>query len=219
MHYTTNETIHGVQFHQVPDVGGAPLVADMSSDILSRPIDVSRFDLIYAGAQKNIGPSGLAVVVARKSFIEGARTDLPKFFRLATHAAADSLYNTPPTFAIYMVRNVLRWIKAEGGLEAMARRNAGKAATVYEALDEAPDFYRAPVERESRSQMNVVFRLPTVELEEKLLKEAAKRQMVGLKGHRSVGGLRVSLYNAVEQASADALATLLREFRQQEQGR
>ncbi|RYE94390.1 MAG: 3-phosphoserine/phosphohydroxythreonine transaminase [Myxococcales bacterium] len=215
VHYTTNETIHGVQFKSVPEVGGAPLVADMSSDILSGPLDVSRFDLIYAGAQKNIGPSGLVVVIARKSFLEGARTDITKYFRIATHAAADSLYNTAPTFSVYMVRNVLAWLKEQGGLPAMAARNGAKAATLYGALDEAPEFYRAPVERDSRSTMNVVFRLPTPELEEKLLAAAARQHMVGLKGHRSVGGLRASLYNAVEPSSVDALAQLLRDFRRE----
>lgn len=215
VHYTTNETIHGVQFAAPPRLGKAPVVVDMSSDILSRPFDVASTDLIYAGAQKNIGPSGVVIVIARKSFMEQGRTDIPKFLRFSTHAAANSLYNTAPTFAIYMIRNVLDWLKGLGGLPAIAQLNARKAAAVYEALDEAPEFYRAPVERGSRSQMNVVFRLPTEALEEKLIAEAKKLRMVGLKGHRSVGGLRVSLYNAVPLESAEALAQLLRDFRRQ----
>jgi phosphoserine aminotransferase len=214
VHYTTNETVHGVQFHHIPEVK-APLLADMSSDILSRPIDVARFDLIYAGAQKNIGPSGVAVVIGRKSFLDGGRTDIPKFLRFSTHAAAESLYNTAPTFAVYMIRNVLAWLQEQGGVAAIARQNEEKASLIYGVLDEHPDFFLAPVERASRSQMNVVFRLPTEALEERLIREAKERGLVGLKGHRSVGGLRVSLYNAVSLASAEALARFLRDFRAQ----
>jgi phosphoserine aminotransferase len=214
VHYTTNETVHGVQFHHIPTVK-APLIADMSSDILSRPLDVGRFDLIYAGAQKNIGPSGVAVVIARKSFLESGRTDIPRYLRFSTHAASDSLYNTAPTFAIYMIRNVLAWLKEQGGVEAMARQNAAKASLLYQLLDESPDFFWAPVERDSRSLMNVVFRLPSPELEDRLVSEAKKRGMVGIKGHRSVGGLRVSLYNAVSLASVETLVQFLRDFRAQ----
>lgn len=214
VHYTTNETVNGVQFHHVPSVK-APLIGDMSSDILSYPVDVSRFALIYAGAQKNIGPSGVAVVIAQKSFLDGGRTDIPKYLRFSTHASNNSLYNTAPTFSVYMIRNVLVWLKEQGGVAAIEQHNARKAAAIYAVLDESPDFFRAPVERGSRSIMNVVFRLPTEALEEKLVSEAKKRGMIGIKGHRSVGGLRVSLYNAVSQQSADALAQFLREFRAQ----
>jgi len=213
VHFTTNETIHGVQFQKMPTLGKAPVVVDMSSDILSKPLDVAPYDLIYAGAQKNIGPSGVAVVIAKKSFMAQGRTDLPKFFRFSTHAANNSLYNTAPTFAVYMMRNVLLWLKELGGLGAIEQLNERKAAAIYEALDEAPDFYRAPVDKDSRSRMNVVFRLPSEALEERLVGEAKKQGMVGLKGHRSVGGLRVSLYNAVSLESAAALAQLLRDFR------
>ncbi|MCS6899163.1 MAG: 3-phosphoserine/phosphohydroxythreonine transaminase [Myxococcales bacterium] len=214
VHYTTNETIHGVQFHHTPEVK-APLIADMSSDLFSRPLEVARFDLIYAGAQKNIGPSGVTVVIGRKSFLDGGRTDIPKYFRYTTHAAAESLYNTAPTFAIYLVRNVLSWLEEQGGVAAIARQNEEKASLLYRALDEDPDFFRVPVERDSRSRMNVVFRLPTEALEDRLVHEAKKRSLMGIKGHRSVGGIRVSLYNAVSLASVEILAQFLRDFRTQ----
>jgi phosphoserine aminotransferase len=212
LHYSTNETIHGVQFHATPDAGAVPLVADMSSDFLSRPLDVARHGLIYAGAQKNIGPSGLVVVIARKELVDGGRKDIPKIFRYATHAANNSLYNTPSTFSVYLMRNVLLWLKAEGGLSGIEARNRAKAEALYGAIDERADFYRAPVERASRSLMNVVFRLPTPELEERFVAEARAKGMVGLKGHRSVGGIRVSLYNAVSPASVEALCAFMRAF-------
>lgn len=212
VHYTTNETIHGVQFHRTPKTGAAPLVADMSSDIFSRPFDVASHSLIYAGAQKNIGPSGLVLVIVKKSLVDSARKDIPKIFRYATHAANNSLYNTPPTFSIYLMRNVLRWVKDQGGTAAMAKRNQQKADALYAAIDERADFYRAPVARDSRSQMNVVFRLPSEALEERFVAEAEKQDLVGLKGHRSVGGIRVSLYNAIGPESVDALCTFMRKF-------
>ncbi len=212
LHYTSNETIHGVQFHRVPSAGNAPLVCDASSDFIWKKTDVSKFALIYAGAQKNVGPSGIVVVLARKDFIAQGRTDIPKIFQLRTVADNDSLYNTPPTFAIYLIRNVMRWIKAEGGLEAVEKRNREKASLVYGALDAHAGFYRVPVEKESRSVMNVVFRLANEALEEKFLGEAKKHRMVGLKGHRSVGGMRVSLYNAVPVEWAKALADLIEDF-------
>lgn len=213
VHYTSNETVDGVQFHHIPSIKKAPLVVDMSSDILSRPIDVRRFDLIYAGAQKNIGPSGVAVVIARKDWLDQGRTDIPNYFRFSTHAANNSLYNTAPTFSIYMIRNVLAWLKEQGGVPAIEQINARKAATLYAVLDESPDFFHVPVERESRSLMNVVFRLPTEALEDQIIKEAKQLGLVGIKGHRSVGGLRVSLYNAISISSVDILAQFLREFR------
>lgn len=212
VHVTTNETVHGVQFHApFPDFG-APVVADMSSDFFSRPTDFTRFDFAYAGAQKNIGPSGLVVGIVRKSFLDEARADLPKILRLATHVKEDSLYNTPPTFSIYLVRNVLAWMKEQGGLEEMARRNAEKGAVVYGAIDGAKDFYTCPVAPRARSLMNVVFRLPTPELEERFLAEAKGHAMMGLKGHRSVGGIRASLYNAVPVAWAKVLADFMGDF-------
>src|SRR5262249_39120735 len=162
-----NNTLFGTQWMNFPTTK-APLVADMSSDFLWRPFDVSKFHFVYAGAQKNIGPSGIVVVLARKDFVASGRTDIPKIFRYATHAKEDSLYNTPPTFSIYLARNVLRWVKENGGAKGMHERNEKKAQTLYGAIDALP-FYRCPVERESRSRMNVVFRLPKPELEEKFV--------------------------------------------------
>jgi phosphoserine aminotransferase len=217
LHVTSNETIHGVEFEvdparPFPPTGGAPLVADMSSDFLWRKFDVARFGLVYAGAQKNIGPSGIVVAIASKDLVARGRKDIPKIFQFRTHAENRSLYNTPPTFGVYMVRNVLAWLKAEGGLAAMEARNRQKAAKLYGVIDANAGFFRCPVERQSRSVMNVVFRLPSEQLEEAFVAEAKKRGMVGLKGHRSVGGIRVSTYNAVEPAWVDALCGLMSEF-------
>jgi len=214
VHYTTNETIHGVQFHDIPASKGVPLVADMSSDFLSRPMDVSRYAMIYAGAQKNIGPSGLVVVVVKKDFLATGRKDIPKIFQLGTHAESHSLYNTIPTFSVYLVRNVMLWLKAKGGLAAMGRENAEKARALYAAIDAHPDFYRSPVDEPARSQMNVVFRLPTPELEARFVSEAKSAGIVGLKGHRSVGGVRASIYNAVGPDSVKALIDFMHTFRQ-----
>lgn len=212
VHLTSNETIGGNQFHEFPDTGKVPLVADMSSDILWKPIDVSKFGLIYAGAQKNIGPSGIAVVIVRKDLVEGGRTDIPKIFRYSTHAADNSLYNTPPTFSIYLMRNVLELVKATGGVAAMEKRNREKANLLYAAIDARPDFYKGPVERDARSTMNVVFNLPTEALEAEFVSAAQKQGMVGLKGHRSVGGIRASIYNAVPVEWVRALAEFMNGF-------
>ncbi len=212
LHYTSNETIHGVEFHHVPNAGNVPLVCDASSDFMWKKMDVSKFSLVYAGAQKNVGPSGIVVVLAKKDFVAQGRADIPKIFQLRTVAENDSLYNTPPTFAIYLIRNVMRWLKSEGGLDAIEKRNLEKAKAVYDALDARADFYKLPVEKNSRSVMNVVFRLRSEALEEKFLAEAKKRKMVGLKGHRSVGGMRASLYNAVPLEWARALAELITVF-------
>lgn len=212
VHITSNNTLFGTQWASFPETGEVPLVADMSSDLLYRNIDVSRFGLIYAGAQKNIGPSGLVVVIVRKDLVEKGRTDIPKIFRYKTHADNNSLYNTPPTFSIYLVRNVLSLLDAQGGLDAVEALNREKGRVLYGAIDELSGFYRSPVERESRSLMNVVFRLPTPELEEKFVAEAKKAGLVGLKGHRSVGGIRASTYNAVSLESVTALASFMREF-------
>jgi len=217
LHVTSNETIHGLQFEvdparPFPDAGGVPMVADMSSDLLWRKLDVSRFGLVYAGAQKNIGPSGVVVVIASKELVAEGRKDIPKIFQLRTAAENKSLYNTPPTFGIYLVRNVLAWLKGLGGLDAIEARNRRKAARLYGAIDRFPSCYRCPVERESRSVMNVVFRLPAEQDEERFVAEARKLGMVGLKGHRSVGGIRVSTYNAVEPEWVEELAGFMEEF-------
>ncbi len=221
MHFTSNETIHGVQFATAESGPRAafpeptphvPVICDMSSDFLWRKIDVSKFDMIYAGAQKNIGPSGVTVVVAKKSFLESGRKDIPKIFQYRTHIENKSLYNTPPTFGIYLVRNVLAWLEEKGGLSAMETENRAKAAALYGAIDRHPSFYKCPVEQGSRSFMNVVFRLPSEEQEEAFVKRAKAAGMVGLKGHRSVGGIRVSLYNAVPLAWVTELVTLMDEL-------
>jgi phosphoserine aminotransferase len=213
VHLTSNNTLFGTQWHHWPDVGKVPLVADMSSDFMWAPVDVSRFSLIYAGAQKNIGPSGVCVVLVKKSFLDAARKDIPTILRFATHAANNSLYNTAPTFAIYLIRNVLAYTKEIGGLAAVEKTNRKKGDLLYAAIDADADFYRAPVAKDSRSYMNVVFRLPTEELEKKFVAEAAKQQMVGLAGHRSTGGIRASLYNAVSLASVELLVSFMKEFR------
>ena len=184
-------------------------------DFLWKPIDVSKFGLIYAGAQKNIGPSGVVVMVISKALIEQGRKDIPKIFQFRTPAENKSLYNTPPTFGIYMIRNVLAWLKGLGGLPAMEARNRKKAAVLYGAIDGNPGYFRCPVEKQSRSVMNIVFRLPTEADEERFVKEAKAKGMVGLKGHRSVGGIRASTYNAVEPAWIDELAGLHGRLRQE----
>jgi phosphoserine aminotransferase len=198
VHITTNNTIMGTQFQRYPDSGNIPLVADMSSDMLWRPMDVSKFGLIYAGAQKNLGPAGITVLIMRKDLAERSPKTLPTIFRYKTILAGDSLQNTIPTFAVYMVRNVLRWIRDQGGAAAMEKRSREKAGYIYGMIDENPTFFRCPVEVASRSLMNPVFRLPTEELEKKFITEAAAAGMVGIKGHRSVGGIRASIYNAME---------------------
>lgn len=212
LHFTSNETIHGVEFDSYPDAGNVPLVCDMSSDFMWRKFDVKPFSLIYAGAQKNIGPSGVTVVIARKSLIEKGRTDIPKIFRYSTHAGDNSMYNTCPTFGIYMIRNVMQWIKDSGGLDQIEKWNREKAQLTYDFLDSHASFFRAPVAKDSRSVMNIVFRLPTEPLEEKLIKDAKAAGFVGLKGHRSVGGIRISAYNAVSVDSVKQLLAFMDKF-------
>jgi phosphoserine aminotransferase len=212
LHITSNNTIKGTQYHDFPATGDVPLVADMSSDILWRPFDANRFHLIYAGAQKNIGPSGVTVAILKKSWLERANDGLPTMLSYATYSAKNSLYNTPPTFAIYMVRNVLAWIKDRGGLTAVEKTNRTKGDLLYGVMAEHPDFYRCPVEESSRSYMNVVFRLPSEDLEAKFVAEGKAAGMVGLKGHRSVGGCRASIYNAMPLEGVQTLAEFMREF-------
>jgi len=212
VHLTSNNTIYGTQWHQWPDVGSVPLVADMSSDFLWKPTDVSRFAFLYAGAQKNLGPSGVLIAVARKDFIARGRKDIPKIFRYSTHAENNSLYNTPPTLAIYLCRNVLAWVKQVGGLGQLERWNRQKGELLYGSIDKHAGFYKGPVEKESRSYMDVVFTLPTPELDERFVAEAKKAGMVGLKGYRTVGGIRASTYNAVTVENVKTLVSFMEEF-------
>jgi len=213
LHVCYNNTIYGTEFHYVPETGDVPLFADMSSDMLSRPVDFKKFSLIYAGVQKNLGPAGVVIVVARKSFIEHSLDTLPTMLRYDTFYKKNSLYNTPPAFSIYVVGKVAAWIKSNGGLEEMARRNAVKAKLLYDAIDNSNGFYRGHAEKDSRSFMNVTFRLPNEDLEKKFVAEALEHNLSGVKGHRSVGGMRASIYNAMPIAGAEALADFMNEFR------
>lgn len=211
VHYTPNETIEGVEFPYVPDVGDKPLVADMSSTLLSRPIDVSRFGLIYAGAQKNIGPAGLVIAIVREDLIGQPIAGTPTMLDYKTHADNESMYNTPPTYAWYLAGLVFKWIKGLGGLSAMAELNERKAKALYDAID-GSDFYKNPVEPASRSWMNVPFTLPSADLDDPFLKGAKAEGLVTLKGHRSVGGMRASIYNAMPEAGVQALISFMQEF-------
>lgn len=213
VHYTPNETIGGVEFHWIPDVGDVPLVADMSSTILSRPVDVSRFGVIYAGAQKNMGPAGLTVVIVRDDLIGEPVAGQPTMFDYATHANNGSMYNTPPTYAWYLAGLVFQWLKGRGGLEAVSVVNHRKARLLYDAID-ASDFYRNPVDPNCRSWMNVPFILADSALDALFLEEAGKAGLITLKGHRSVGGMRASLYNAMPEEGVQALVDFMREFEQ-----
>ncbi len=211
VHYTPNETIEGVEFPYVPDTAGKPLVADMSSTLLSRPIEVSRFGLIYAGAQKNIGPAGLTIVIVREDLIGQPLGGTPTMLDYKTHADNDSMYNTPPTYAWYLAGLVFQWVKDLGGLDAMAATNQRKAALLYDAID-ASSFYQNPVSPESRSWMNVPFTLPSPDLDDAFLKGAKAAGLTTLKGHRSVGGMRASIYNAMPEAGVQALVAYMQEF-------
>lgn len=213
LHITSNNTIMGTQFFEFPAPAGVPLIVDMSSDILWRPIDISRFGLIYAGAQKNMGPSGVTVVIIRKDLIAKGRTDIPSIFRYSEIAKNNSLQNTITTFSVYLMRNVLAWVKAEGGLGAMERLNRKKAALLYAAIDDSDGYYQPSAEPGSRSVMNVVYRLPTPELDAKFVADAAQAGMVGLKGHRIIGGIRASIYNAVSYQSVERLVDFMQRFR------
>jgi phosphoserine aminotransferase len=214
VHITTNNTIYGTQWRSEPAVpAGVPLVADTSSDMYSRPIDVSRYGLIYAGAQKNLGPSGVVLVIIRNDLVEAGPKTLPTMLQYRTHAAEKSLYNTPPTFGIYVMGEVFKWIQSEGGLEGVAEHNESKAALLYDYIDQS-DFFRGTAQLDSRSLMNICFRAPTEELENKFVAEATKRGLDGLKGHRSVGGMRASVYNACPRAAVEALVAFMKEFEQ-----
>jgi phosphoserine aminotransferase len=211
VHYTPNETISGVEFHYIPDSGSVPLVADMSSSILSRPIDVAKFGLIYAGAQKNIGPSGLVVVIVREDLLGRARSDTPHVFDFSAVAASGSMLNTPPTFSWYVAGLVFKWLKSAGGLSAIGERNRAKAQALYAAID-ASSLYSNYVDKDARSWMNVTFRLRDPELDPKFLAAAAAAGLHGLKGHRAVGGMRASIYNAMPLHGVEQLIAFMREF-------
>ena len=213
VHMCTNNTIEGTEWQIMPETGAAPLVADMSSDIASRAIDVKKFGLIFAGAQKNLGPSGVTVVIVRKDLAERADKGLPTVLQYRTHIKERSLYNTPPTFAIYILGLVMEWMESEGGLSAIEKRNEAKAKLLYDTID-AGGFYSCPVQNASRSRMNVVFRVAggNEALEKKFADQAAAAGLVGTPGHRSVGGMRVSLYNAVGLDAVQALTAFMREF-------
>ncbi|MFC4767240.1 3-phosphoserine/phosphohydroxythreonine transaminase [Effusibacillus consociatus] len=215
LHITSNNTIFGTQWSQFPDTGDVPLIADMSSDILCKPVDVEKFALIYAGAQKNLGPSGVTVVILRPDMLERAAKNLPTMLRYDIHVKNNSLYNTPPTFGIYMLGEVLKWVKDQGGVEGIEQRNREKAALIYDAIDASNDFYRGHAEKDSRSLMNITFTLQSDELEKKFLSEAKKAGFVGLNGHRSVGGCRASTYNAVPVEACQALRDFMIQFQKE----
>jgi phosphoserine aminotransferase len=223
IHLCTNNTIEGTQWTAIPETGNVPIVADMSSDIASRSIDVKKFGLIFAGAQKNLGPSGVTVVILRKDLAERADKNLPTLLQYRIHIKEKSLYHTPPTFAVYVVGLVLEWIESLGGISAIQKRNEAKAKLLYDAIESSGSFYRCPVEQSSRSKMNVVFRVAggdgrskaatdMEEIEKQFAKEAAAAGLAGTPGHRSVGGMRISLYNAVTLEAVEALTGFMREF-------
>ena len=216
VHYTPNETIHGVEIHDIPEVGGVPLVADFSSSLLSRPVDVSRFGVIYGGAQKNLGPAGLTLAIVRKDLLGRHGRALPPIFDLANQASNDSMFNTPPTFAWYVVGLVLKWIAAQGGVAAIGEANARKASHVYSAIDGSGGFYRNFVEADCRSRMNVPFVLPDPALDKPFLKGAEEAGLLGLKGHRALGGMRASIYNAVPFEAVEALVAYMADFQRRQ---
>lgn len=213
VHITSNETIGGIEFQDYPDTGPVPLVADMSSHIMSRPVDFGKINLVYAGAQKNLGPAGSTLVIIEKALVEQCREDLPAYLSYKIHASKGSLYNTPPAFAIYMLKLDLDWVKAVGGLKEMENRAIKRSSILYKAIDESEGWYRCPVDTATRSRMNICFRLPTEDLEKKFIAEALDADMSGLKGHRSVGGCRASMYNAMPIEGAERLAQFMAEFK------
>jgi phosphoserine aminotransferase len=214
VHYTPNETIHGLEFADIPDVGDVPLVADLSSTILSRPIDVSRFGMIYAGAQKNIGPAGLCIVIIRNDLLGQVLPGTPTMLNYQTHADNGSMFNTPATYSWYLAGLVFDWLKQQGGLEAMAETNKRKADKLYAAIDNS-DFYANPVDKRYRSWMNVPFTLADDKLDKVFLEQAAKQNLLTLKGHRDLGGMRASIYNAMPESGVDALIKFMNEFERQ----
>lgn len=212
LHLTSNETIGGIQWKNWPETGDVPLICDMSSDILSRPVPVEKFGMIYAGAQKNLGPAGATVVIIRDDLLEKCPDSLTAYMNYKTHADSNSLYNTPPVFPIYAIYLVLKRMKANGGLKAMAEHNIKKSKLLYDAIDGSNGFYRSPVDVNYRSDMNVVFRLPSEDLEKKFISETVDLRMFGLKGHRSVGGCRASIYNSMTIEGVETLTSFMKDF-------
>jgi phosphoserine aminotransferase len=216
LHFTSNETIQGVQFPAEPEVGDLPLVCDASSDFLSRPVPIERYGIFYACAQKNAGPAGVTIVIIRRDLLTRSDADLPGYLNYRVHAENDSLWNTPPTFGVYMVGLVARWLQEEiGGLQAMQERNVAKARLLYDVIDASDGFYAGHAQPACRSSMNVTFRLASAELEQRFLAEAAQRELCSLKGHRSVGGIRASIYNAMPREGVEALRDFMRDFQDQ----
>jgi phosphoserine aminotransferase len=214
VHITSNETIAGSQYAAYPDTGAVPLIGDLSSDIMCRPTDVSKFALIYAGAQKNLGPSGVTVAIVRDDLLQNEAKHLPTMLRYVTHSKSKSLYNTPPVYSVYIMNLVLKWIKGFGGLEAMGRFNQDKTKLIYDAIDGSGGFYQGLVDADSRSLMNITFAIGSEELEKRFIQESEKQGFIGLKGHRDVGHMRASTYNAVPYESCKALADFMNDFRQ-----
>ena len=214
VHVTTNNTIYGTEWKSIPDVGSVPLISDMSSDMFGVKREWSRYSLIYAGAQKNLGPAGVTMIVIKRAYLEAkAKEQVPTMLKYKTHVDGKSLYNTPPVFGVFVLGRTLKWILQEGGLDAIEARNQKKARMIYDVIDARPEFYKGTVtDKSDRSIMNLTWNLPTPELEDKFVAEAKKKQMVGLKGHRSVGGIRSSQYNACPVESVEALAKFLEEF-------
>ncbi len=213
LHMTSNNTIFGTQFQEYPDTGSVPLICDMSSDILSRQLDFNKFSVIYAGAQKNLGPAGVTIVIVHEDMLVKCNDGIPTMFDYRTHANKDSLYNTPPVFAIYIVGLVAEWIKEQGGLAAIEKMNVAKKERIYQMIDLNPDYYKGTVQDESRSWMNLTFRLPSEDLEKKFIAEASAAGFSGLKGHRSVGGVRASIYNAMTLEGVEKLVEFMESFK------
>jgi phosphoserine aminotransferase len=211
VHYTPNETIEGIQFHTIPDVGNIPLVADMSSEILSKPLDINKFGLIYAGAQKNIGPSGLSIVIIREDLVGHAKAFTPTLYNYQTYVDSKSLYNTPNTFAIYLAGIAFEWLLKNGGVEEIAQHNSHKAKKLYDYIDSS-NFYNNKVSQNYRSNMNVVFYTPNADLDKLFVEKATQTNLINLKGHNAIGGLRASIYNAMPQEGVDALIDFMKDF-------
>jgi len=213
LHVTSNNTIFGTQYHEFPNPGKAPMIVDMSSDIASRKIDYTQFAMIYAGAQKNIGPAGVTLVLIREDFLARCPDKIPTMFNYKTHAGKDSLYNTPPCFAVYIMKLVFEWVKKQGGLSGVEKVNREKKDIIYNLIDTHPDYFKGTVKKDSRSWMNITMRLPNEDLEKKFIAEAKSAGFVGLKGHRSVGGIRISMYNALPLEGAKKLGEFMESFR------